>query len=124
MPDKADPLSGLIVAAHGQRGILESDSGEEKRYVVKGRRLRVVCGDRVYWADQKHGKTVLVSKIQPRGNVLERQPPGHTKTEILAANLTCMVVVLAPMPAPDWFLIDRYLCAAELMGAPYSEGKL
>ena len=116
MPDKADPLSGLIVAAHGQRGILESESGDKKRYVIKGRRLRVVCGDRVYWADQKHGETVLVSEIQPRSNVLERQPPGHTRTEILAANLTCMVVVLAPMPAPDWFLIDRYLCAAELMG--------
>jgi len=116
MADKTAPMTGLIIAAHGHRGVLETEAGEEKRYVVKGRRLRVVCGDQVGWTRQEHGDTVLVSSIQPRNNILERQPPGQTKTEVLAANLTCVVVVFAPVPAPDWFLVDRYLCAAELMG--------
>ena len=116
MADKAASATGLVVAAHGQRGILETESVEQKRYVVKGRRLRVVCGDRVLWARQKHGDTVLVTSILPRNNILERQPPGQTKPEVLAANLTCVVVVFAPVPRPDWFLVDRYLCAAELIG--------
>jgi ribosome biogenesis GTPase len=116
MADNGSSATGLIIAAHGQRGSLETESGEAKRYVVKGRRLRVVCGDHVCWTRQKHGDTVLVTSIQPRTNILERQPPGQTRTEVLAANLTCVVVVFAPVPAPDWFLIDRYLCAAELMG--------
>lgn len=116
MADNAAATTGLIIAAHGQHGILETASGDQKRYVVKGRRLRVVCGDRVCWSEQKHGTRVLISSILARNNVLERQPPGQIKPEILAANLTCLVVVFAPVPAPDWFLIDRYLCAAELMG--------
>ena len=115
MADNGSSATGLIIAAHGQRGNLETESGEAKRYVVKGRRLRVVCGDHVCWTRQKHGDTVLVTSIQPRTNILERQPPGQIRTEVLAANLTCVVVVFAPVPAPDWFLIDRYLCAAELM---------
>jgi ribosome biogenesis GTPase len=116
MADKPASSAGLIIAAHGHRGILETDSGEEKRYVVKGRRLRVVCGDRVSWVHQQHGETVLLTSIRPRDNALERQPPGQTRTEVLAANLTCVAVVVAPVPAPDWFLVDRYLCAAKLMG--------
>ncbi len=31
----------------------------------------------------------------------------------MAANLTQLAVVLAPLPAPDLFMLDRYLCAAE-----------
>ena len=37
-------------------------------------------------------------------------------TEVLAANLTQVVVVAAPRPDPDPFLVDRYLAAAEMMG--------
>lgn len=108
--------TGLITAAHGRRGVLETASGESKRYLTKGRRLRAVCGDRVAWRMQEHGDTVLLTSILPRNNVLERQPPDRNEPEVLAANLTCLAVVLAPVPAPDWFLVDRYLCTAELMG--------
>lgn len=108
--------TGLITAAHGRRGVLETASGESRRYLTKGRRLRAVCGDRVTWSSQEHGDTVLLTGILPRDNVLERQPPDRNEPEVLAANLTCLAVVLAPVPAPDWFLVDRYLCTAELMG--------
>lgn len=116
MVDKAATQTGLITADHGQRGILETESGKSRRYVTKGRRLRAVCGDRVSWAAQKHGDTVLLTDILQRTNILERQAPDRTEPEVLAANLTCMAVVFAPVPAPDWYLVDRYLCTAELMG--------
>ena len=38
------------------------------------------------------------------------------QTEVLAANLDYLVAVAAAEPKPDWFIIDRYLCAAEIMG--------
>jgi len=108
--------SGLVVAAYGQRGIMETQDGQIIRYLVKGRRLRVVCGDRVTWTGQNHDHAAMVTDLLPRDNMLERMPPGRSDAEVLAANLTCLVVVLAPTPKPDWFLIDRYLCTGELMG--------
>ena len=96
--------SGLVVAAHGRRGILETQDGQIIRYLVKGRHLRVVCGDRVTWAGQKYDRAAMVTNLLPRDNMLERMPPGRNDVEILAANLTCVVVVVAPIPKPDWFL--------------------
>jgi ribosome biogenesis GTPase len=32
----------------------------------------------------------------------------------VAANIDCLAVVVAPEPAPDWFLVDRYWAGAEL----------
>lgn len=115
MADEAGKRTGLVTAAHGRRGVLETGTGEPRRYVTKGRRLKAVCGDRVSWCEQAHGNTVLLIDILERTNVLERQAPDRSEAEILAANLTCMAVVFAPAPAPDWYLVDRYLCTAELM---------
>jgi ribosome biogenesis GTPase len=36
--------------------------------------------------------------------------------EVLAANVDLLVVVAAASPEPDWFIVDRYLSAAETMG--------
>jgi len=84
--------------------------------MVKGRKMRVVCGDRVCWSPQSDGAVVLVTQICPRENTLSRPSPRDGNAEILAANLTQIAVVIAPLPKPDLFIVDRYLCAAELMG--------
>jgi len=108
--------TGLIIAAHGRRGRLETKSGERLPYLVQGRRMRVVCGDLVDWIFDDHGALAVITGIATRTNVLERQPPGRPGTEVLAANLDLMIVVCAPKPEPVWFLVDRYLCTGELMG--------
>ena len=108
--------TGLIVADYGRRGSLEDAGGETIRYIVRGRKLRVVCGDQVHWIPDVGEETAIVTEVLPRKNALERRPPGNPSTvEILAANLSCLVVVCAPLPEPDWFLVDRYICAGELM---------
>ena len=112
----SSPDTGLVIAAHGRRGKLETDTGEIVRYLVKGRRLRVVCGDRAEWEHARHGSEAIVTAIRPRTNSLERMAPDRPDPELLAANLTCIVVVIAPLPETDWHLVDRYLAAAELMG--------
>jgi len=114
--DKPAQLHGRIAASHGQRGHVELADGELSRFVLKGRELRVVCGDAVICEPQADSPELLVTRRQPRRNALER-PSGRGRTEVLAANLDTLVVVTAPRPAPDCFLLDRFLCAAELIGA-------
>ena len=116
MADPHSMESGLVIAAHGRRGKLETKSGLQLRYLVQGRRQRVVCGDHVDWIYDDHDTLAIVTGISPRANALERQPPGRPGVEVLAANLSLLIVVCAPKPETDWFLIDRYLCTGELMG--------
>ncbi len=108
--------TGLVIAAYGRRGILETDDGETLKYQAKGHRLRVVCGDRVEWERHGSGGSAIVQKSSERDNALERQPPDRPYPEVLAANLGCIVVVCAASPETNWFLVDRYLATAELMG--------
>ncbi len=114
--EKQEHPPALVVAAHGRRGHLQCADGKTRRYMVKGRKMRVVCGDRVCWSPQSDGAVVLVTEICLRENTLSRPSPRDGKAEILAANLTQIAVVIAPLPDPDLFIVDRYLCAAELMG--------
>lgn len=116
MTEKSAANDGLVVAAHGQRGVLETADGQTLAYLVKGKRLRVVCGDRVKWTRIDPDDVGIIEKILNRNNVLERKEPGRAAGEILAANVSCLIVVFAPLPRPDWFLIDRYLCTGALMG--------
>jgi ribosome biogenesis GTPase len=109
--------TALVVAAHGRRGIVEMD-GIRRAFVVKGRDLRVVCGDRARVEERPGSEAVLVLAVAPRRNTLARWRRNGARDEPVAANLTRLVVVLAPAPAPDLYLADRHLCAAELMDCP------
>ena len=57
----------------------------------------------------------LITGIAERRNELTR-PNMRGQVEVLAANLDYLIVVAAAEPKADWFIVDRYLCAAELMG--------
>ena len=109
-------LTGLVVASYGPRGKVDTGTETAARYVVKGRKLRVVCGDRVALQKQSSGAEWLVTAVLPRTNVLER-PDSRGRSELIAANLDCLALVLAPEPRPDFYIADRYLCAAELLPA-------
>jgi ribosome biogenesis GTPase len=113
---KATPgIVGLVVAAHGRRGILAQSDGKRFPYMIRGRHLRVCCGDRVRFEAIPDGKPVLITAIMPRDNELQRLS-GRSLPETIAVNLTHLIVVMAALPAPDLYLTDRYLCAARLMG--------
>ncbi len=107
----------LVVAAHGRRGILAEDDGNRLPFMMRGRQLRVYCGDRVRFAASAPGEPVVIESIVPRDNELQRLSGRGGLPETIAANVTHLVVVMAALPMPDLFLTDRYLCAARLMGA-------
>lgn len=107
---------GRVVAAFGRRVLVEDSRGERHRCMLSGRRLRTVCGDRVAWRRAVDDSDGLVIRIESRETELAR-PSRRGDREVLAANVSQVVVVVAPAPPPDPFLVDRYLAAAELMGA-------
>lgn len=81
---------------------------------IKGKRLQPVCGDRVIVRPIPNEADWLITEILPRDNELSR-PNNRGQAEVLAANMTFLCVVVADPPLPDWYIVDRYLCAAELM---------
>ena len=89
--------------------------GHEVEARIKGKRMKPVCGDRVTAEAIDNEADWLIASIAPRRNELTR-PDRRGRTEVLAANIDCLVAVAAAEPKPDWYIIDRYLCAAELMG--------
>ncbi len=105
----------LVVATFSRRMTLRLANGEKVSARVKGKRLQPVCGDHVEAAAITNEPEWLITGILPRTNEL-RRPNTRGKVEVLAANLSFLAVVSADPPAPDWFIVDRYLCAAELMG--------
>jgi ribosome biogenesis GTPase len=105
-----------VVAAFGQRVILEDAAGQRFPAFVGRRGLRAVCGDRVRWQRPGEKGDAIVVEVLPRARVLSR--PNHRgRVEVLAANLDQVVIVCAPEPRTDPFITDRYLAAAEAMGA-------
>ena len=115
--DAAGTLSeGRVIASYGKRMIVEDPLGERHPAFVGRRGLRLVCGDRVRWRAAEQGGDVAVLELLPRDTELAR-PDSRGRVEVLAANLDQVVVVCAPEPPPDPFIIDRYLAAAEVMGA-------
>ncbi len=113
----AEPArDGRIVSSHGRDAVVEDESGARIHCRLQGRRLAVVCGDRVGWiAATTEGGEGLVTDLRPRRTTLARIN-GRGDVEPVAANLTQLVAVVAARPAPDFGLCDRYLAAAEWAG--------
>ena len=105
----------LVIATFGTRVTLRTPDGSEVSARLKGKKLRPVCGDHVIADPIINESDWLISSIKPRKNELSR-PNSRGYKEILAANLDCLIVMAAPEPKPDWFIVDRYLAAAENIG--------
>jgi ribosome biogenesis GTPase len=103
-----------VIATFSRRMRLRLADGNEVDARIKGKRLRPVCGDRVSAERIPNEDDWLITAIAARRNELNR-PNLRGGIEILAANVDQLVVVAAPEPAPDWFVVDRYIAAAEDM---------
>jgi ribosome biogenesis GTPase len=112
----AKTAEGRVVASHGRDAAVQDEFGRRIHCRLQARRLTVVCGDRVRWipANTEGGEGHIV-ELLPRTNLLARLTL-RGDAEPVAANLTQLVAVLAPRPAPDFGLCDRYLAAAEWSG--------
>lgn len=111
-----DSSKGRVVASHGRDAAVLDESGQRIHCRLQGRRLAVVCGDRVRWIPERsEGAAGIIVEVLPRASLLARLTQ-RGDAEPVAANLSQLVTVVAPAPAPDFDLCDRYLAAAEWNG--------
>lgn len=105
---------GRVVASHGRNVVVENGNQRRIPCALSARRLQVVCGDEVQWREDGSGRGIVLEQ-QPRRSELSRIN-AQGQSEVVVANVTQLLVVFAPEPTPDFFIIDRYLAAAELHG--------
>ena len=107
--------SATVIATYSRRMGLRLSNGEVVDARIKGKRIKAVCGDSVIAEKIENESDWLITKINDRRNELTR-PNMRGQVEVLAANIDTLVVVASVSPPPDWYIVDRYICAAEIMG--------
>ena len=106
----------LVVGTFSRRMNLQLENHAEIPARIKGRKLKPVCGDYVTAEPILNEPEWLITSVEARRNELTR-PDSRGRKEVLAANLDCIIVMAAVEPKPDWFIVDRYLAAAEIIDA-------
>jgi len=100
---------GWIVASFGRRYLVELADGTSLDCVTHGRRGAIACGDRVSVAARGPGQGVIEA-VAPRTTLLYRS--DRVRQKLVAANVTQIVIVVAPVPAFHEDLLNRCLAAA------------
>ncbi len=103
-----------VIATYSRRMRLRLAENSEVEARIKGKKLKPVCGDYVAAEPIENEDDWLITAICDRENALAR-PNMRGQVEVLAANVDLLIVVAAVAPEPDWFILDRYLAAAENM---------
>jgi len=105
-------LPGLVIVNYGKNQLIEDAAGAIHRCVARRGLPQIVCGDEVTW--QPTGATTgVIETLQPRRTILLRAI-GINKSRPLASNIDLVIIAAAPEPALDYFLIDKYIVAANL----------
>ena len=111
----ATPVDATVIESYGRRVVVELPESGPTACKLRGRRLDVVAGDRVrVQAESGTGEWTVVDRL-PRRNVLERSD-SRGNEESIAANLDQLGIVVAPRPACDPYIVDRYVAGAYLAG--------
>lgn len=103
-------LKGQIVASFGRRYLVELPDASILDCVTRGKRGALACGDRVSVAPSTAGEGVIETR-EPRSTLLYRSDAVRQK--LVAANVTQIVIVVAPLPVFHEDLVNRCLAAAE-----------
>jgi ribosome biogenesis GTPase len=108
----AERGSGTVLASFGRSALVQAGNSILRCGLV-GRKLRVVCGDRVAWVQSSTADGPSVESVERRRNLIERID-ARGRPEAVAANIDRLAIVVAAEPKPDWFLVDRYWAGAAL----------
>jgi ribosome biogenesis GTPase len=108
-------LEAQVIATYGRHLRVRDDTGVVHDARPFGRRLGIVCGDRVRCTRDAAHDDVHAVEVLPRASTLFRSNL-RGDAEAIVANVTTLAVVVAPRPVPDLFVVDRFLCAAASAG--------
>ncbi|HAU1151641.1 TPA: ribosome small subunit-dependent GTPase A [Legionella pneumophila] len=114
MGNHSDNLAdGLVITRFSRHAEIEDNEGERILCSIRPNLDTLVAGDRVIWQIEGEKQGVVVS-LYPRESVLARSSQKGLKKPV-AANITQLVVVVAPKPEISWPLLDSYLIMAEIL---------
>lgn len=106
---------GQVITNYGQALLIEDQNKSLFRCVARQNLGPIVCGDQVIWQAASDKEGVIVA-VEERESLLQK-PGFGGKLKPMAANINQIVIVSAVQPAPNPYLIDRYLVAAENLPA-------
>ncbi|TAL60885.1 MAG: ribosome small subunit-dependent GTPase A [Legionella sp.] len=112
----SDPDSladGLVITRFSRHVEIEDAQGKRIRCSIRPHLDTLVAGDRVIWQTEGDKQGVVVS-LYPRGSILARPTAAGLKKPV-AANITQLIIVIAPKPEIAWPLLDSYLIMAEVL---------
>lgn len=104
---------GLVITRFSRHVEIEDNQGTRIRCSIRPNLDILVAGDRVVWQTEGTDHGVVVS-LYPRGSILARPTSTGLKKPV-AANITQLIIVIAPKPEISWPLLDSYLVMAETL---------
>lgn len=113
--DAAPALRGQVIAAHGQLLRVRTVADEVVLARTPSREYQVVCGDFVQCEFDARHEQLRINGLEPRSGALYRSN-ARGQGELIAANLSLLLIVVAALPEPDFYIVDRYLAAADCAG--------
>lgn len=113
----AAEVPARVTESFGRRVTVATADGSRFPAELFGKRLTCVCGDEVTIRppSRESGDVAKVIAVVQRRTSFARTD-SRGRTEPLAANLSLLVVIVAPEPVPDPYIADRYLAGAALAG--------
>jgi len=111
--DRDTLADGLVITRYSRHVEIEDNNGMRMRCTIRPNLDTLVAGDRVIWQPEGERQGVVVS-LYPRGSVLAR-PTSAGIQKPVAANITQLIIVIAPKPEISWPLLDSYLIMAETL---------
>ncbi len=113
LENNATTADGLIIRRFSRHAIVEAPSGVRIHCSIRPNIDSLVAGDRIVWQLEGEKQGVVVSRY-PRQSVLGR-PDKQGQIKPVAANITQVMIVIAPKPEVSWPLIDSYLVMTEYL---------
>lgn len=109
--------TGTVVESFGRRVVVRQQAGDGGRVQcsLRGKKLDVVVGDEVRVEQPGGADEWTVEARLPRRNVLARSD-SRGLPESIVANVDQLAVVVAPRPACDPAMVDRYVAGAAFSG--------
>lgn len=112
--DEAGRADGLVISRFSRHALIESIPNTRTLCSIRPGIETLVAGDRVVWQSEGDTQGVVLS-IYPRQSVLQR-PDKRGQLKPVAANISQMMIVIAPKPDISWPLLDSYLVVADYLG--------
>lgn len=108
-------LTAQIITSFGRRFMVRTQASKIYEATTRKKRVDFACGDEVHISHINQQQAVIEDYL-PRRSLLYRQ--DATRSKLIAANVTLMLIVLAAVPTPSELLLQRALLAAEAADIP------